>query len=144
MALSSQLWCAAGVNLSGWKPSEDDSGEGVKPAPGRDPLTCDREAEGDTKSNHTSPEKKKVRATGQLGPAPRQSLGWVTDTGQLGTVPRDWAHVGLPSPPHGRPGAELLSSSPLLGLQGAGLGPADRRAGPRSLGCLSFCEEHMS
>lgn len=79
MALSSQLWCAAGVNLSGWKPSEDDSGEGVKPAPGRDPLTCDREAEGDTKSNHTSPEKKKVRATGQLGPAPRQSLGWVTD-----------------------------------------------------------------
>ncbi|XP_070088603.1 C-Jun-amino-terminal kinase-interacting protein 3 isoform X19 [Equus caballus] len=56
-----KLWCAAGVNLSGWKPSEDDSGEGVKPAPGRDPLTCDREAEGDTKSNHTSPEKKKAK-----------------------------------------------------------------------------------
>uniref|UniRef100_A0A452VAA4 Mitogen-activated protein kinase 8 interacting protein 3 n=1 Tax=Ursus maritimus TaxID=29073 RepID=A0A452VAA4_URSMA len=56
--LCSQLWCAAGVNLSGWKPSEDDSGNGVKPMPGRDPLTCDREVEGETKSNHTSPEKK--------------------------------------------------------------------------------------
>ncbi|XP_025772524.1 C-Jun-amino-terminal kinase-interacting protein 3 [Puma concolor] len=53
-----KLWCAAGVNLSGWKPSEDDSANGVKPPPGRDPLTCDREVEGETKSNHTSPEKK--------------------------------------------------------------------------------------
>ncbi|XP_045849244.1 C-Jun-amino-terminal kinase-interacting protein 3 isoform X12 [Meles meles] len=53
-----KLWCAAGVNLSGWKPGEDDSGNGVKPVPGRDPLTCDREADGETKSNHTSPEKK--------------------------------------------------------------------------------------
>lgn len=64
--LFSQLWCAAGVNLSGWKPSEDDSGNGVKPMPGRDPLTCDREVEGETKSNHTSPEKK-VRADGRPG-----------------------------------------------------------------------------
>ncbi|XP_014649077.1 PREDICTED: C-Jun-amino-terminal kinase-interacting protein 3 isoform X16 [Ceratotherium simum simum] len=56
-----KLWCAAGVNLSGWKPSDDDSGEGVKAAPGRDPLTCDREVEGETKSNHTSPEKKKAK-----------------------------------------------------------------------------------
>uniref|UniRef100_A0A8C0NQA8 C-Jun-amino-terminal kinase-interacting protein 3 n=1 Tax=Canis lupus familiaris TaxID=9615 RepID=A0A8C0NQA8_CANLF len=53
-----KLWCAAGVNLSGWKPSEEDSGNGVKPVPGRDPLTCDREVEGESKSNHTSPEKK--------------------------------------------------------------------------------------
>uniref|UniRef100_A0A8C9JC52 Mitogen-activated protein kinase 8 interacting protein 3 n=1 Tax=Panthera tigris altaica TaxID=74533 RepID=A0A8C9JC52_PANTA len=53
-----KLWCAAGVNLSGWKPSEDDAANGVKPPPGRDPLTCDREVEGETKSNHTSPEKK--------------------------------------------------------------------------------------
>uniref|UniRef100_A0A8C7BWC1 Mitogen-activated protein kinase 8 interacting protein 3 n=1 Tax=Neovison vison TaxID=452646 RepID=A0A8C7BWC1_NEOVI len=53
-----KLWCAAGVNLSGWKPGEDDSGNGVKPVPGRDPLTCDREVEGETKSDHTSPEKK--------------------------------------------------------------------------------------
>lgn len=62
--LSSQLWCAAGVNLSGWKPSEDHAGNGVKPAPGCDPLTCDREVEGEAKSNHTSPEKKKVRVVG--------------------------------------------------------------------------------
>ncbi|XP_031303392.1 C-Jun-amino-terminal kinase-interacting protein 3 isoform X11 [Camelus dromedarius] len=54
-----KLWCAAGVNLSGWKPNEEDPGNGVKPAPGRDPLTCDREVEGESKSNHTSPEKKK-------------------------------------------------------------------------------------
>jgi mitogen-activated protein kinase 8 interacting protein 3 len=60
IALSLQLWCAAGVNLSGWKPSEEDSGNGVKPAPGRDPLTCDKEVESEPKSNHTSPEKKKV------------------------------------------------------------------------------------
>ncbi|XP_048187967.1 C-Jun-amino-terminal kinase-interacting protein 3 isoform X14 [Perognathus longimembris pacificus] len=56
-----KLWCAAGVNLSGWKPSEEDSGNGVKPVPGRDPLTCDREAEGEPKSDHASPEKKKVK-----------------------------------------------------------------------------------
>ncbi|XP_028904795.1 C-Jun-amino-terminal kinase-interacting protein 3 isoform X13 [Ornithorhynchus anatinus] len=54
-----KLWCAAGVNLSGWKPSEEDSGNGTKPTPGRDPLTCDRETEGESKSNHTSPEKRK-------------------------------------------------------------------------------------
>ncbi|XP_019504144.1 PREDICTED: C-Jun-amino-terminal kinase-interacting protein 3 isoform X15 [Hipposideros armiger] len=56
-----KLWCAAGVNLSGWKPSEDHAGNGVKPAPGCDPLTCDREVEGEAKSNHTSPEKKKAK-----------------------------------------------------------------------------------
>lgn len=56
-----KLWCAAGVNLSGWKPSEDLSANGVKPAPGCDPLTCDREVEGEAKSNHTSPEKKKAK-----------------------------------------------------------------------------------
>lgn len=61
MALSLQLWCAAGVNLSGWKPNEEDSSSGPKPAPGRDPLTCDREVEGEPKSSHPSPEKKKVR-----------------------------------------------------------------------------------
>ncbi|KFO34732.1 C-Jun-amino-terminal kinase-interacting protein 3 [Fukomys damarensis] len=56
-----KLWCAAGVNLSGWKPSEEDSGNGVKPMPGRDPLTCDREVEDEPKSNHTSPERKKAK-----------------------------------------------------------------------------------
>ncbi|XP_050824052.1 C-Jun-amino-terminal kinase-interacting protein 3 isoform X3 [Gopherus flavomarginatus] len=57
-----KLWCAAGVNLMGWKPFEQDSGSGKKSDPGRDPLTCDREVEGEnTKSNHTSPEKKKAK-----------------------------------------------------------------------------------
>ncbi|XP_027817620.1 C-Jun-amino-terminal kinase-interacting protein 3 isoform X3 [Ovis aries] len=56
-----KLWCAAGVNLSGWKLSEDGPGNGVKPTPGRDPLTCDREVEGEAKSNHASPEKKKAK-----------------------------------------------------------------------------------
>ncbi|XP_060140904.1 C-Jun-amino-terminal kinase-interacting protein 3 isoform X9 [Globicephala melas] len=56
-----KLWCAAGVNLSGWKLSEDDPANGVKPVPDRDPLTCDREVEGETKSNHVSPEKKKAK-----------------------------------------------------------------------------------
>ncbi|XP_054390487.1 C-Jun-amino-terminal kinase-interacting protein 3 isoform X11 [Pongo abelii] len=56
-----KLWCAAGVNLSGWRPNEDDAGNGVKPAPGRDPLTCDREGDGEPKSAHTSPEKKKAK-----------------------------------------------------------------------------------
>ncbi|XP_051037116.1 C-Jun-amino-terminal kinase-interacting protein 3 isoform X17 [Phodopus roborovskii] len=56
-----KLWCAAGVNLSGWKPSEEDSSNGAKPTPGRDPLTCDREVEGEPKSSHPSPEKKKAK-----------------------------------------------------------------------------------
>lgn len=46
----------------GWRPLEQESGNGQKLDPGRDPLTCDREVEGENnKSNHTSPEKKKVR-----------------------------------------------------------------------------------
>lgn len=74
----SQLWCAAGVNLSGWKPIEEDPGSVVKPMPGRDPLTCDREVEGEPKSSHTSPEKK-VRGpagnlTHQTRPAPGACL----------------------------------------------------------------------
>ncbi|XP_050836059.1 C-Jun-amino-terminal kinase-interacting protein 3 isoform X12 [Serinus canaria] len=57
-----KLWCAAGVNLSGWRPLEQESGNGQKLDPGHDPLTCDREVEGDNnKSNHTSPEKKKAK-----------------------------------------------------------------------------------
>ncbi|KAM8961188.1 C-Jun-amino-terminal kinase-interacting protein 3 isoform 2-T2 [Pelodytes ibericus] len=56
-----KLWCAAGVDLTGWKPSEEDSGNGIKPVSGRDPLTCDREVEGESKSTHTSPEKKKSK-----------------------------------------------------------------------------------
>uniref|UniRef100_A0A8C4UYD5 C-Jun-amino-terminal kinase-interacting protein 3 n=1 Tax=Falco tinnunculus TaxID=100819 RepID=A0A8C4UYD5_FALTI len=57
-----KLWCAAGVNLTGWRPLEQDPGNGQKLDPGRDPLTCDREVEGENnKSSHTSPEKKKAK-----------------------------------------------------------------------------------
>uniref|UniRef100_A0A8C9G1U4 Mitogen-activated protein kinase 8 interacting protein 3 n=1 Tax=Pavo cristatus TaxID=9049 RepID=A0A8C9G1U4_PAVCR len=57
-----KLWCAAGVNLTGWRPLEQEAGNGQKLDPGRDPLTCDREVEGENnKSNHTSPEKKKAK-----------------------------------------------------------------------------------
>ncbi|XP_047636914.1 C-Jun-amino-terminal kinase-interacting protein 3 isoform X16 [Phacochoerus africanus] len=63
-----KLWCAAGVNLSGWKPSEDDSGNGVKPPPGRDPLTCDRDVEGETQSNHSSPERRKAKELPEVEP----------------------------------------------------------------------------
>ncbi|XP_069066673.1 C-Jun-amino-terminal kinase-interacting protein 3 isoform X6 [Pleurodeles waltl] len=55
-----KLWCAAGVDLTGWRPLEEDLSNGLK-ASGRDPLTCDREVEGESKSNHTSPEKKKTK-----------------------------------------------------------------------------------
>ena len=85
-----QLWCAAGVNLSGWKLSEDGPGNGVKPAPGRDPLTCDREVEGEAKSNHASPEKKKVRVAGVLS---SRGLCRTQSGEQLGTVARDPAHL---------------------------------------------------
>lgn len=57
----SQLWCAAGVDLTGWKPVEEESALGVKAVTGRDPLTTESEVEGESKSTHTSPEKKKVR-----------------------------------------------------------------------------------
>ncbi|XP_063790712.1 C-Jun-amino-terminal kinase-interacting protein 3 isoform X3 [Pseudophryne corroboree] len=56
-----KLWCAAGVDLTGWKPLEEESVTGNKPASGRDPLTSDREVEGESKSTHTSPEKKKTK-----------------------------------------------------------------------------------
>ncbi|XP_069503083.1 C-Jun-amino-terminal kinase-interacting protein 3 isoform X4 [Ambystoma mexicanum] len=56
-----KLWCAAGVDLTGWRPLEEESGNGIKAIAGRDPLTCDREVEGESKSTHTSPEKKKTK-----------------------------------------------------------------------------------
>ncbi|XP_077130811.1 C-Jun-amino-terminal kinase-interacting protein 3 isoform X5 [Ranitomeya variabilis] len=56
-----KLWCAAGVDLTGWKPFEEDIITGVKATTGRDPLTADREVEGESKSTHTSPEKKKTK-----------------------------------------------------------------------------------
>uniref|UniRef100_A0A8B9J1C6 Mitogen-activated protein kinase 8 interacting protein 3 n=1 Tax=Amazona collaria TaxID=241587 RepID=A0A8B9J1C6_9PSIT len=43
-----KLWCAAGVNLTGWRPLEQEPGNGQKLEPGRDPLTCDRERSADS------------------------------------------------------------------------------------------------
>ncbi|XP_069859916.1 C-Jun-amino-terminal kinase-interacting protein 3 isoform X20 [Dipodomys merriami] len=91
-----KLWCAAGVNLSGWRPSEEDSGNGVKPIPGRDPLTCDREVEGEPKGDHASPEKKKVKEVPEtdatssrvwiLTSTPTTSKVVIIDANQPGTV----------------------------------------------------------
>ncbi|XP_064415188.1 C-Jun-amino-terminal kinase-interacting protein 3 isoform X2 [Latimeria chalumnae] len=57
-----KLWCAAGVDLTGWKRFEEDPENELKPSSSRDPLTCDSEVEGgESKSNHSSPEKKKTK-----------------------------------------------------------------------------------
>ncbi|XP_072273800.1 C-Jun-amino-terminal kinase-interacting protein 3 isoform X12 [Pyxicephalus adspersus] len=56
-----KLWCAAGVDLTGWKPVEEESAVGVKAVTCRDPLMTESEVEGESKSTHTSPEKKKTK-----------------------------------------------------------------------------------
>lgn len=56
LVLLTQLWCAAGVDLTGWKTSNQ---EAVKTSNGSDPLTGEDEG-GDGKSEQSSPEKKKV------------------------------------------------------------------------------------
>lgn len=43
---------------------EQDPGNGQKPDPGCDPLTCDREVEGENGKSNPSPEKKKVGKEG--------------------------------------------------------------------------------
>lgn len=53
-----QLWCAAGVDLTGWKTPNQETAA-VKPSNGSDPLTGEDEG-GDRKSEQSSPEKKKV------------------------------------------------------------------------------------
>ncbi|XP_057202727.1 C-Jun-amino-terminal kinase-interacting protein 3 isoform X11 [Triplophysa rosa] len=53
-----KLWCAAGVDLTGWKTSNQETA-GVKPSNGSDPLSG--EDEGGDKSEHSSPEKKKPK-----------------------------------------------------------------------------------
>ncbi|KAM8823873.1 C-Jun-amino-terminal kinase-interacting protein 3 [Synchiropus picturatus] len=54
-----KLWCAAGVDLAGWRGSSQDSGPVKALLPGSDPLRADEEA-GDKKSN-SSPEKKRTK-----------------------------------------------------------------------------------
>uniref|UniRef100_A0A6Q2XM06 C-Jun-amino-terminal kinase-interacting protein 3 n=1 Tax=Esox lucius TaxID=8010 RepID=A0A6Q2XM06_ESOLU len=56
-----KLWCAAGVDLTGWKAFTQE-GMSAKAAPGNsstDPLAI--EGEGDSRSNHSSPEKRKSK-----------------------------------------------------------------------------------
>ncbi|XP_067237864.1 C-Jun-amino-terminal kinase-interacting protein 3 isoform X12 [Chanodichthys erythropterus] len=54
-----KLWCAAGVDLTGWKTSNQEAAA-VKPSNGSDPLTGEDEG-GDGKSEQGSPEKKKPK-----------------------------------------------------------------------------------
>ncbi|KAK1799325.1 hypothetical protein P4O66_007569 [Electrophorus voltai] len=52
-----KLWCAAGVDLTGWRTSSHEAGVKL-PANGMDPLTAEEEG-GENKSEHSSPDKKK-------------------------------------------------------------------------------------
>ncbi|KAM9456978.1 C-Jun-amino-terminal kinase-interacting protein 3 isoform 3-T3 [Clarias gariepinus] len=54
-----KLWCAAGVDLTGWRTSSQEAGMKLT-ANGTDPLTGDDEG-GENKSEHSSPEKKKPK-----------------------------------------------------------------------------------
>uniref|UniRef100_A0A6Q2XGI4 C-Jun-amino-terminal kinase-interacting protein 3 n=1 Tax=Esox lucius TaxID=8010 RepID=A0A6Q2XGI4_ESOLU len=61
-----KLWCAAGVDLTGWKAFTQE-GMSAKAAPGNsstDPLAI--EGEGDSRSNHSSPEKRKLHETDSI------------------------------------------------------------------------------
>ncbi|XP_043944892.1 C-Jun-amino-terminal kinase-interacting protein 3 [Protopterus annectens] len=59
--LTMKLWCAAGVDLTGWRPFEVELTFEIRRSSSQDPLTCNREVEGDSKSNNSSPEKKKAK-----------------------------------------------------------------------------------
>uniref|UniRef100_A0A4W3HY40 Mitogen-activated protein kinase 8 interacting protein 3 n=1 Tax=Callorhinchus milii TaxID=7868 RepID=A0A4W3HY40_CALMI len=52
-----KLWCAAGVDLTGWKPGFADMGCGLGRSRSCDPLTHETEKEGKTSSSHSSPDK---------------------------------------------------------------------------------------
>ncbi|KAF7697925.1 hypothetical protein HF521_004435 [Silurus meridionalis] len=54
-----KLWCAAGVDLTGWRTSSQEAGVKLS-ANGTDPLTGEDEG-GENKSEHSSPEKKKLK-----------------------------------------------------------------------------------
>uniref|UniRef100_A0A8C1PLN1 C-Jun-amino-terminal kinase-interacting protein 3 n=1 Tax=Cyprinus carpio TaxID=7962 RepID=A0A8C1PLN1_CYPCA len=54
-----KLWCAAGVDLTGWKTANQETAA-VKLSNGSDPLTAEDEG-GDGKSEQSSPEKKKPK-----------------------------------------------------------------------------------
>uniref|UniRef100_A0A3Q4G591 Mitogen-activated protein kinase 8 interacting protein 3 n=1 Tax=Neolamprologus brichardi TaxID=32507 RepID=A0A3Q4G591_NEOBR len=54
-----KLWCAAGVDLTGWRVSSQETSEKA-PACSTDPLHADEDG-ADKKKNHTSPEKRKSK-----------------------------------------------------------------------------------
>ncbi|XP_024127682.1 C-Jun-amino-terminal kinase-interacting protein 3 isoform X6 [Oryzias melastigma] len=55
-----KLWCAAGVDLTGWRASSPGMGSAKSLSGSSDPLQADEDAS-DKKNNHTSPEKKKTK-----------------------------------------------------------------------------------
>nr|XP_057904322.1 C-Jun-amino-terminal kinase-interacting protein 3 isoform X15 [Doryrhamphus excisus] len=55
-----KLWCAAGVDLTGWRAGSQESGPVKTATNGGDPLHAD-ETESGRKSNHNSPEKRKSK-----------------------------------------------------------------------------------
>ncbi|XP_029944514.1 C-Jun-amino-terminal kinase-interacting protein 3 isoform X11 [Salarias fasciatus] len=55
-----KLWCAAGVDLTGWRAGSQDSAPAKALPSGSDPLQAEEDG-GDKKSSHTSPEKRKSK-----------------------------------------------------------------------------------
>ncbi|XP_062264749.1 C-Jun-amino-terminal kinase-interacting protein 3 isoform X7 [Platichthys flesus] len=55
-----KLWCAAGVDLSGWRAGSQEAGPGRALMGGSDPLHADEDG-AEKKSSHTSPEKRKSK-----------------------------------------------------------------------------------
>ncbi|XP_061701333.1 C-Jun-amino-terminal kinase-interacting protein 3 isoform X8 [Syngnathoides biaculeatus] len=55
-----KLWCAAGVDLAGWRATSQESGPLQAVPSGSDPLQAE-EIDGSKKSNHNSPEKRKSK-----------------------------------------------------------------------------------
>ncbi|XP_078124927.1 C-Jun-amino-terminal kinase-interacting protein 3 isoform X12 [Sander vitreus] len=55
-----KLWCAAGVDLSGWRASNQESVPAKAPSGGSDPLHAEENGAG-KKSSHSSPEKRKSK-----------------------------------------------------------------------------------
>ncbi|XP_059835233.1 C-Jun-amino-terminal kinase-interacting protein 3 isoform X2 [Hypanus sabinus] len=54
-----KLWCAAGVDLTGWKPQRVDNGNALGRSHSCDPLTSDAEKDGKASGDHSSPDKNK-------------------------------------------------------------------------------------
>ncbi|XP_028267606.1 C-Jun-amino-terminal kinase-interacting protein 3 isoform X15 [Parambassis ranga] len=55
-----KLWCAAGVDLTGWRASSQEMAPSKAPSGGSDPLHAEEDG-AEKKNSHTSPEKKKSK-----------------------------------------------------------------------------------